>query len=359
MAAWVRAIVTAGIAAVSACAVPSDIRSAPSHAVAVAQRQMSPLGRLPASFEGLLPGASGTVRWQLDLLPAGRFQLRQTFVDRPAPNRFDDIGGYSLEGRRLTLQGGREAPVFLALQDDGSLQRLDTEGRPIVSATPRTLMRLAQPALIEPRLTLSGLFTYQADAPRIVLCADGRSLPVQMAGDYLALERAYLAGGVAPGAPLWVQLDALIAPRPSMEEGQPPQATLVVERFVRADVRAGCAGPRADRPLTGTDWQLAWLEGRRVEPPVDARGAAALRLDAGRVSGSDGCNRVMGPVTIDGRTLRIGPLAGTRMACLEGMDDAQAFTDALARVQAYAVRGDVLELLDGQGTTLLRFQARP
>lgn len=359
MLAWARLIVTAGIVAVSACAVPADIPSTPSGAMVPPQRQMSPLGTLPASFEGRLPAASGTVRWQLDLLPMGRFQLRQTFVDRPEPNRFDDIGSYTLEGRRLTLQGGREAPVFLLLQDDGMLQVLDTEGRPIASAAPRTLTRLARPAPIEPRMSLSGLFTYMADAPRIVLCADGRSLPVQMAGDYLALERAYLAAGVAPGAPVWVQLEALIAPRPSMEESQPPQPTLVVERFVRADVQAGCAGPRADRPLTGTDWQLVWLDGQRVEPPADARRVAALRMDAGRVTRSDGCNRVMGPVTIEGRTLRIGPLAGTRMACLEGMDRAQALTDALTRVRGYGIRGDVLELLDGQGTTLLRFQARP
>jgi heat shock protein HslJ len=319
---------------------------------------MSPLGRLPASFEGLLPAASGTVRWQLDLLPGGRFQLRQTFVDRPEPNRFDDIGGYALEGRRLTLQGGREAPVHLALQDDGSLRALDTEGRPIESTAPHTLRRLAEPALIEPRLSLSGWFTYLADAPRIVLCADGRSLPVQMAGDYLALERAYGASGVAPGAPLWVQLQAQIALRPSMEESLPPEPTLVVERFGRADPQGRCAGARADRRLTGTDWRLVWLDGRRIEPPADPRRAPALRLNAGRVTGSDGCNRVMGPVAVDGSRLQIGPLVATRMACADGMDLAQAFTDALARVQGHAIRGEMLELLDAQGATVLRFQAQ-
>ena len=32
--------------------------------------------------------------------------------------------------------------------------------------------------------------------------------------------------------------------------------------------------------------------------------------------------------------------------------------DALARVQGHAIRGEVLELLDERGATLLRFQAR-
>jgi copper homeostasis protein (lipoprotein) len=62
-----------------------------------------------------LPDASGTSRWQVDLTPDGSFQLRQTFLERPAPIRFDDIGRWRLEpGRnRLVLRGGREAPLFI------------------------------------------------------------------------------------------------------------------------------------------------------------------------------------------------------------------------------------------------------
>jgi hypothetical protein len=38
-----------------------------------------------------------------------------------------------------------------------------------------------------------------------------------------------------------VELEALIAPRPSMEAGQPQQPTLVVERFGRVDANGRCA----------------------------------------------------------------------------------------------------------------------
>jgi len=37
--------------------------------------------------------------------------------------------------------------------------------------------------------------------------------------------------------------------------------------------------------------------------------------EAGRVAGDGSCNRFMGPVTITGNSIKIGPLAGTRMAC--------------------------------------------
>lgn len=312
------------------------------------QRQMSPLGLLPASFAGELPGPGGAARWQIDLLPGGRYQLRQTVPNVPEPNRFDDLGRYTLEGRRVTLLGGRDAPIHLELQDDGALRLLDRQGRPVASRRAGVLSRLAAAAPIEPRLQLTALFTFFADSPRAVLCADGRALPVAMAGDYAALARAHDAARPAPGAPVWVELDGLVASRPAADPAQPPQDTLVVERFGRIDPPRRCEGPMADRPLLGTDWRL----------PV-AGSRAGIRFDAGRVTGEDGCNRLIGPATVDGNALRIGPLAGTRMACLQGQAEADAFAAALARARRYAIRGEVLELTDTEGATLLRLHAAP
>ncbi len=75
----------------------------------------SPLGRLPASWRGELPNAGGSSRWQVDLAADGSYQLRQTWLNRPTPNTFDDIGLWRLEpsGQRLVLRGGREAPLYL------------------------------------------------------------------------------------------------------------------------------------------------------------------------------------------------------------------------------------------------------
>jgi heat shock protein HslJ len=135
-----------------------------------------------------------------------------------------------------------------------------------------------------------------------------------------------------------------------MEASQPPQPTVVVVRFQRLDAQGRCDDNKADRPLLGTDWRLP---GARPGSP------ATLRFDGGRVTGSDGCNRVMGPVVVAGSQLRFGPLAGTRMACSSGQAEADAFGAALLRVQRHRIRGDVLELQDEEGTALLRLQATP
>lgn len=191
---------------------------------AAGERRMSPLGLLPASFAGAGPQGA---RWQVDVLPGGTYQLRQ----QPAQgSAVDTLGRYTLEGRQLTLKGAPGAQHW-TLQADGAL-RGATQGL--------RLQRLATPAPIEPRLRLSGLFTYLADAPRIELCADGRALPVAQAGDYLALERSYGAVKPAPGAPVWVQLVAHITPQPAVDPAMPPLPTLTVERFERADPQARC-----------------------------------------------------------------------------------------------------------------------
>lgn len=312
-------------ACAAGCVVPPDTRAADDR-----RRVMSPLAQLPATYTGRVAGQA----WQLDLLEMGRWQLRR--------DGSDALGGFALEDDRLILQSPAVPDLVLRLRPDGRL-----------SAPGGALLARQTPARpFEPRLVLSGWFTYFADAPRIVLCADGRALPVQQAGDYLALERAYTAAAPAPGAPLWARLEATIAPRPAMELGQPPVSTLVVQRFERVDPQGRCEGLKADRPFIGTEWRLVWLQGVAAAP---AR--ATLRFDGGRVAGSDGCNRLMGPARIDGDRLAIGPLAGTRMACAQGQAEADAFSAALARVQGHRVQGEMLSLTDAGGSALLRLRA--
>jgi heat shock protein HslJ len=68
--------------------------------------------------------------------------------------------------------------------------------------------------------------------------------------------------------------------------------------------------------LAGTEWVLTDLAGTPALPG----GKATLAFpEAGRVAGNGSCNRFTGSMTITGDQLKMGPLASTRMAC---MDDA-------------------------------------
>jgi copper homeostasis protein (lipoprotein) len=206
---------------------------------------------LPGSWEGSLPGADGTVGWHLDLLPDQRYRLRRTYKDKPAPNRFDEIGrwAHAPDSRSIDLYvAGEKRTQFLA-EEDGSLKKLDTAGRPIASGHSDRLERLPHPNLIEPDLKLSGMFIYMADAGVITLCADNSRMPVAMEGDFRALQDAYRKARPALGETLLASVEGRIALRPSMEESLPPLETLIVRRFIHLSPQGTCDGAPGDRPV--------------------------------------------------------------------------------------------------------------
>lgn len=220
---------------------------------------------LPASWEGKVPGADGTVLWHLDLLPEKRYRLRRTYEGKPAPNRFDEIGRWvrAADSPRLDLYVAGSKRVQFLVEADASLRKLNTAGKPIPSELNDRLERLPQAALIEPRLKISGLFIYMADAAVITLCADGSRLPVAMEGDFRALQAAYLKARPPFGRALLASVEGRIATRPSMEESLPPQDTLVVERFIRLSPQGSCGGNPGDRALRGAARTGNWCASAR------------------------------------------------------------------------------------------------
>ena len=113
-------------------------------------------------------------------------------------------------------------------------------------------------------------------------------------------------------------------------------------------------------PLEGVEWALHELDGQPAVPGDPAR-LPFIRFDAdsGRVAGSGGCNRVAGPYTHDGDSLRIGPLIATRMACADDRLTRQesGFLAALDGARAFSIAGDTLTLT-GDGTATVRLVAR-
>jgi heat shock protein HslJ len=207
---------------------------------------------------------------------------------------------------------------------------------------------------------LAGLYTYFADAGRFTPCGAAASLPVSMEAGNAALERAYLDAlrrqGLAPGTPLFVEVEGEVAERPAMEG--PPRAHLVPRAVVGVFPREACGPANGTSPLRGTTWRLVRLGGAAVEPATAAR-EPQLRFDADapRVAGSTGCNRFAGGFTLEGERLAFGALAATKMACVAGMAEEAAFLAALQRTARQRAGPHHLELLDERGAVLARFQA--
>ncbi|MBM3479018.1 MAG: META domain-containing protein [Alphaproteobacteria bacterium] len=116
----------------------------------------------------------------------------------------------------------------------------------------------------------------------------------------------------------------------------------------------------SEAPFAGTRWRLVALG---EAPVVVADAARAPHLvfaaEGGRISGSDGCNRVLGAYALDGARLSVSGLAATRMACTDGMEQAAAFARALGATAGHRIAGDRLELLDESGRVVARLEAEP
>lgn len=114
----------------------------------------------------------------------------------------------------------------------------------------------------------------------------------------------------------------------------------------------GTVGPE------GTDWKLsAYLADDEIMA-VPFGISAGLLLEAGRASGSGGCNTFSGSYQLDGTALTFSDeFATTMKLCGE---DIQAVEDeylaVLPQVSGWAIAGDVLELRDEFGDTLLAFE---
>jgi heat shock protein HslJ len=116
--------------------------------------------------------------------------------------------------------------------------------------------------------------------------------------------------------------------------------------------------PAGQAALEQTAWTLSGLaEGDAVVSTwLDSEITA--RFEAGRLSGSAGCNTYTADYRVAGETLTLGALVQTKMACGSERDQREsAFLAAMQRVTSLSIRRSTLTLLDSAGRGLLMFQA--
>jgi hypothetical protein len=144
-------------------------------------------------------------------------------------------------------------------------------------------------------------------------------------------------------------------PAPPQASGEAPQRLQGLYSYMAdAGFFVDCASGR--RLPVAQEGDNAALESAYARARSTPGGKLLATVD--RVSGSSGCNRLMGGYRVEGEALTFDQLAGTRMACAEGMETEKAFLDALARVARWRISGDKLELLDAGGRLLATFEAR-
>ena len=116
-------------------------------------------------------------------------------------------------------------------------------------------------------------------------------------------------------------------------------------------------GPEFLAPLEGQPWRLVSVAGR----PVPAGGQEPYLYfdkETGRISGSTGCNRLIGGYRVSGDRITIDQAGATMMACVDGAEAERPFLDAIERTARWRVRGRELTLYDASGASLAQFVAQ-
>lgn len=270
------------------------------------------------------------------------------------PSQIDNRLSYALRARILGPDGGllfvNDGHTPVITRDAGN--RVDML---LVAAEHSATDSLSTTDNEAVGMDLEGMFQYLADAPRFRDCHSGRSYPVEMSGQYIELERAYLNSGIKPGEELKVALHGRYLERPGMEENT-RQIHLIVDQFQGVTETQDCAPPPLAE-LLNTYWKLISLNDTIVKPIADQKEAhLILQEQDQRLAGFGGCNRFFGSYTHEDEKLSFSGMGSTMMACPEGMDTEQAFLLALGQTNRAVIRGEFLELFHDD-KKLARFEA--
>ena len=148
---------------------------------------------------------------------------------------------------------------------------------------------------------------------------------------------------------------------PGYRRGQPPgvpAATTTYEMRVQrtdggVETRQVTITVTPGNPLANTNWSLQSLNVNQIPVGIDTDDRFS---PANTVTGNGGCNQFNGPYSVNGQSLRIGPLASTSMACESGIStQEQAYLQALQSTSSFELTGNQLILRDGGGREVARF----
>jgi putative lipoprotein len=147
---------------------------------------------------------------------------------------------------------------------------------------------------------------------------------------------------------------------PVLTRGAGNDATIVVYMILpeqAAPAPSASGGPPVT--LEGTMWKLVVIgEAPANVPPATREANFTLHPGDHRLSGSGGCNRLIGKYEHDGDALKLSPGGTTMMACPDEMMQQESdFMSALKMTTGFRISGQTLELRNGD-RILARFMAQ-
>jgi len=253
------------------------------------------------------------------------------------------------------------AVVAVALSIDPAVAQGPAPGAVVGTVTYRQRVALPPDAVVEVRLQ----DTTRADAAaqtigHATIPTHGAQVPIPFRIDYdrAAIDPSHsysVRATITVGGRLLFSSPTMY---PVLTRGAGNEVAIDVYMILPADAAAG-PGVKPAAALEGTFWKLVAI-GATPAIAMPAAREASFTLHSGdhRLSGSGGCNRLLGTYETGGGALRIVPSGTTMMACAEElMHQENDFVAALKMTTNYRLVGDTLELRSGD-RVVARFLAQ-
>lgn len=319
------------------------------------------LQALPASYQGTIACADCPgMDYHLTLFEDQAFYLKIRTRESPDSNSIYQLGQWQLRNNiKLSLLSDVQNLDF-SLNEDQTLSLLDPKNSALNTELNDTLHRDDSFTPLYPELLMRGVYSYIADAGLFKECLTGQQWPVVQLADNRELERQYLDMQSKPNQSLFVTFDGALIAQENPDTAELNTA-VIVQSFKGIWPVESCAEPGFTENLLDTYWQLDRLRGQDVTA-ANPKQLPTLKLASGAepiVSGSDGCNRMMGSYQLRENRLKFSKLASTMMACPLGMETAQAYHEVLEQVQFWKIRGQTLTLFDRENASIAEFHAIP
>lgn len=139
----------------------------------------------------------------------------------------------------------------------------------------------------------------------------------------------------------------------------------IASSLVSALALSGCVtspNPSTDRNLAmlqNKTWVVTHVNKVKYKADPQSSDIPTLTFENDRLSGTDGCNRLMGGYAVKGTQITFSELAKTQRACLNATDLPDRFSNALNQVTNYKVTDHELKLMDNHKNVVLEFTTTP
>lgn len=313
---------------------------------------------LPVSYSGTLPCADcpGT-DYRLNLFADNSYYMQLHYQDSGDDATFYQLGQWQQQTGQLRLLSDEPQQTAFQIEKDGTISLLNQKYALIKSPLNYQLQRDPTFQAVYPAMQFHGMYNYMADSSIFTECLTGQRWFVAKEAGNAALESLYLDYADEVHQPLLVELTGYLDPRANNDTDE-IRSTLIVTDATHIWPGETCGQLGYNESLLNTYWKLTRLNDEPVEVYEQQREPSLiLANEENRLSGSDGCNRIMGGFQLREDKLQFNRIASTMMACPQGMETAQALHFMLEKVRYWKIEGQHLELADIDGNIMARFEA--